>query len=216
MPLGVMYPRTSRCYVQSSSCASRSGDHTLWSLGWQDISVATLHDNVELPRAVARNSSGIFLHTQHVYALNQHLWADSLCSFGSWQFCTLIRLEKRVPQPPTTSWSPTKDQVWIMHQPVQRKIFQNKNHQCQKFFFQWFCPLHIFVIKKKTWKTFNITQHQCSACKLNRLPSCTIKPLQMIQNLLRTQKSPCHTSLYLPKLAPGCSSHQVQDTDACI
>ncbi len=27
---------------------------------------------------------------------------------------------------------------------------------------------------------------------------------------------PCHTSLHLPALAPGCSSHQVQDTDACI
>ncbi len=30
------------------------------------------------------------------------------------------------------------------------------------------------------------------------------------------QKSPCHTSLCLPALVPGCSSHQVQDTDACI
>ncbi len=29
-------------------------------------------------------------------------------------------------------------------------------------------------------------------------------------------KGPCHTSLYLPALAPRCSSHQVQDTDACI
>ncbi len=34
--------------------------------------------------------------------------------------------------------------------------------------------------------------------------------------LQQTQKSPCYTSLYLPALAPGCSSHQVQDTDACI
>ncbi len=34
--------------------------------------------------------------------------------------------------------------------------------------------------------------------------------------ILQTQKSPCHTSLYLPALTPGCSSHQVQDTDACI
>ncbi len=49
-------------------------------------------------------------------------------------------------------------------------------------------------------------------CKalLAGLPSCTIKHVQMI--LLRTQKSPCYTSLYLPALAPGCSSHQVQDT----
>ncbi len=34
--------------------------------------------------------------------------------------------------------------------------------------------------------------------------------------LLWTQKSPCFTSLYLLGLAPGCSLHQVQDTDACI
>ncbi len=34
--------------------------------------------------------------------------------------------------------------------------------------------------------------------------------------LLRTQEIPCLTSLYLTALAPGCSSHQVQDTDACI
>ncbi len=53
------------------------------------------------------------------------------------------------------------------------------------------------------------------------LPSNTIKPLQMIQNaaarlVFETQKGPCHTSLCLPALAPGCSSHPVQDTDACI
>ncbi len=34
--------------------------------------------------------------------------------------------------------------------------------------------------------------------------------------LQRTQKSPCYTSLCVPALAPGCSSHPVQDTDACI
>ncbi len=34
--------------------------------------------------------------------------------------------------------------------------------------------------------------------------------------LQKTQKGPCHTSLYLPALAPGCSSHQVQDTDAAF
>ncbi len=28
--------------------------------------------------------------------------------------------------------------------------------------------------------------------------------------------NPCYTSLCLPALAPGCSLHQVQDTDACI
>ncbi len=33
---------------------------------------------------------------------------------------------------------------------------------------------------------------------------------------LANPKSQCYTSLYLPALAPGCSSHQVQDTDACI
>ncbi len=34
--------------------------------------------------------------------------------------------------------------------------------------------------------------------------------------LQQAQKSTCHTFLYLPALAPGCSSHQVQDTDDCI
>ncbi len=34
--------------------------------------------------------------------------------------------------------------------------------------------------------------------------------------LRQTQKSTCHTSLYLPALVPGCRSHKVQDTDACI
>ncbi len=53
----------------------------------------------------------------------------------------------------------------------------------------------------------------CNAL-LAGLPSCTIIHVQMI--LLRTQKGPCYTSLYLPALAPGCSLHQVQDTDACI
>ncbi len=148
MPSGPGCQHASRRYVQSSSCASRCGDHTLWSLGWQDISVATLHDNVELPRTVARNSSGIFLQTQHVYALNQQLWADSLCSFGSWRFCTLIRLEKGFhshPPPPEVRKGTTKDQVWIMHQPVQRKILQYKIHQCQKKFFKDFV-LYIFLL----------------------------------------------------------------------
>ncbi len=31
--------------------------------------------------------------------------------------------------------------------------------------------------------------------------------------LQRTQKGPCNSTLYLPALAPSCSSHQVQDTD---
>ncbi len=34
--------------------------------------------------------------------------------------------------------------------------------------------------------------------------------------LQRAQKSPYCTSLYLLVLATSCSSHQVQDTDACI
>ncbi len=34
--------------------------------------------------------------------------------------------------------------------------------------------------------------------------------------LQRAQKSPCYTSLYLLALATSCSSHPVQDTDACI
>ncbi len=61
----------------------------------------------------------------------------------------------------------------------------------------------------------------CNAL-LAGLPSCTIfcftddsECCSMI-SLQRTQKGPCHTSLCLPALAPGCSSHQVQDTDACI
>ncbi len=61
----------------------------------------------------------------------------------------------------------------------------------------------------------------CNAL-LAGLPSCTIKPLQMIQNcsgttgLQRAQKSPCYTSLHLIALATSGSLHQVQDTDACI
>ncbi len=61
----------------------------------------------------------------------------------------------------------------------------------------------------------------CNAL-LAGLPSNTIKPLQMIQNaacttgLQRAQKSPCYTSLRLLALATSCSSHPVQDTDACI
>ncbi len=53
------------------------------------------------------------------------------------------------------------------------------------------------------------------------LPSCTIKPFQMIQNAAarlvfsEPKRGPCYTSLYLPALAPVCSSHQVQETDAC-
>ncbi len=34
--------------------------------------------------------------------------------------------------------------------------------------------------------------------------------------LQRPQKGPCLTSLCLPALTPGCSSHQVQNIDACI
>ncbi len=58
----------------------------------------------------------------------------------------------------------------------------------------------------------------CNAL-LAGLPSNTIKPLQMIQNaagIQRAQKSPCYTSLCLLALATSCSSHPVQDTDACI
>ncbi len=61
----------------------------------------------------------------------------------------------------------------------------------------------------------------CNAL-LAGLPSNTIKPLQMIQNAAarlvfnEPKKSPCYTSLYLLALAICCSSHPVQDTDACI
>ncbi len=54
---------------------------------------------------------------------------------------------------------------------------------------------------------------------LTGLPSNTIKPLQMIlktTGLQRAQKGTCYTSLCLLALATSCSSHQVQDTDACI
>ncbi len=60
----------------------------------------------------------------------------------------------------------------------------------------------------------------CNAL-LAGLPSSTIKPLQMIQNavarlVFNEPKRARHTFLCLPALAPGCSSYQVQDTDACI
>ncbi len=60
----------------------------------------------------------------------------------------------------------------------------------------------------------------CNAL-LAGLLSCTIKPLQMIQNaaarLVFSESKRAHvTPLFLPALAPGCSSHQVQYTDACI
>ncbi len=58
----------------------------------------------------------------------------------------------------------------------------------------------------------------CNAL-LAGLPSCTIKPLQMIQNvaarLVFWEPKRAHVTP-LPELAPGCNSHQVQDTDACI
>ncbi len=55
----------------------------------------------------------------------------------------------------------------------------------------------------------------CNAL-LAGLPSNTIKPLKMIQNLQLAQRSPCYASLYLLALATICSSHQVHNTDACI
>ncbi len=59
----------------------------------------------------------------------------------------------------------------------------------------------------------------CNAL-LAGLPSCTIKPLHMIQNatarLVFSEPKKAHVSLCLPALAPGCSSHQVQNIDACI
>ncbi len=60
----------------------------------------------------------------------------------------------------------------------------------------------------------------CNAL-LAGLPSNTIKPLQMIQNaaarlVFNEPKRTRYTSLHLIALATSGSSHQVQDTDACI
>ncbi len=60
----------------------------------------------------------------------------------------------------------------------------------------------------------------CNAL-LAGLPSNTIKPLQMIQNavarLVFNEPKRAHvTPLFISLLAPVCSSHPVQDTDACI
>ncbi len=67
------------------------------------------------------------------------------------------------------------------------------------------------VISKLDW---------CNAL-LAGLPSNTIKPLQMIQNaaarLVFSEPKRAHvTPLSLLALATSCSSHPVQDTDACI
>ncbi len=57
----------------------------------------------------------------------------------------------------------------------------------------------------------------CNAL-LAGLPSNTIKPLQMIQNAVARLvfNEPKRASLCLLALATSCSSHPVQDTDACI
>ncbi len=60
----------------------------------------------------------------------------------------------------------------------------------------------------------------CNAL-LAGLQSSTIKPLQMIQNAaarlyFNEPKRARYTSLYLLALATSCSSHQVQNIDACI
>ncbi len=53
----------------------------------------------------------------------------------------------------------------------------------------------------------------CNAL-LAGLPSCTIKPLQMIQNAVARLVFNEPKKAHVTALAPGCSSHQVQDTDA--
>ncbi len=61
----------------------------------------------------------------------------------------------------------------------------------------------------------------CNAL-LAGLPSNTIKPesndseCSSTTGLQWAQKSPCYISLFLLALATSCSSHPVQDTDACI
>ncbi len=66
-----------------------------------------------------------------------------------------------------------------------------------------------------------ISRLDYSNALLVRLPSNTIKPLQMIQNaaarlVFNEPKRARHTSLCLLALATSCSSHPVQDTDTCI
>ncbi len=74
----------------------------------------------------------------------------------------------------------------------------------------------LFVLTGWWWSLLPV----CLAL-LAGLSSCTIKPLQMIQNAAarlvfsEPKRAHVHTSLCLPALAPGCSSHQVQDIDAC-
>ncbi len=97
----------------------------------------------------------------------------------------------------------------------------------------WSCRFALHNIRKiRPFLTQDVPRLLVQALAISRLdycnailaglPLCTIKPLQMIQNAAawlvfsEPKEGPCHTSLYLPALAPGCSSHQVQDTDACI
>lgn len=56
----------------------------------------------------------------------------------------------------------------------------------------------------------------CNAL-LARLPTCAVRPLQMIQNASAVaQESPCHTATHLSALISSHSSHQVQIAGAVL
>ncbi len=96
----------------------------------------------------------------------------------------------------------------------------------------WSCRFALHNIRKiRPFLTEHAAQLLVQALVISRLdywnallaglPSNTIKPLQMIQNaaarlIFNEPKRARYTSLCLLALATSCSSHPVQDTDACI
>ncbi len=57
---------------------------------------------------------------------------------------------------------------------------------------------------------------QCSSGWTSKHNQTSTNDSECTTGLQRAQKSPYYTSLYLLALATSCSSHPVQDTDACI